>query len=274
MATRKVEPLYLACDNLQSWFTWLGVYLNIALISWCLFWLAARYAEIEVGWPWFVVTFFVGLFVTDFVSGLVHWTTDTWFDEILYERIISIAREHHVYPYHIVGYGFRDYAGYSSWPTIVVVSPIVLPLTLGDAKSDMVYLMIFLCVEVALGMFFGTYAHRLGHARSESRVVRLLQRFGFLISPAYHKVHHSGRHDIRYCVINGWANSVCDRIGFWRGLERLVYTATGAVPRRNDREWFARFARDPSFMRDPIPSLIELRRDGCDRGDESTGIGY
>ena len=123
-------------------------------------------------------------------------------------------------------------------------------------------------------MVFGSHAHRLGHVRTKSRVVRLLQRFHFLLSPAYHKVHHSGRHDIRYCVINGWANAVCDRLGFWRALERLVYAVTGAVPRHNDREWFSRYAEDPSFMRDPIPSLRTLRRHGSIEGDEVTGLGF
>lgn len=232
MATRKVEPLYLACDGVQTCFTWLGAFLNGALILWCSFWLVTHYAGIEVGWIYFFAAFFVGLFLTDFMSGLVHWGTDTWFDEIQLERVVSIAREHHIYPHHITGYGFRDYVGYSSWPTVLVVAPILLPLTLSGEPSDSLYLATFVLTEVSVFMIFGSYTHRLGHMRTRSRVARLLQRYRLIISPAYHKVHHSGLHDIRYCVFNGWANPLCDRLRFWRLLESLISFVTGAAPQR------------------------------------------
>ncbi len=271
MSTRKVEPLYLACSPVQALMTWLGIGLNGALILLCLSWLGTHVHHVEIAWPWFIVVFFVGLFVADFVSGLVHWGTDTWFDEAMFERVVSIAREHHLYPQHIVGYGVRDYVGYSSWPTVVLLAPIVLPITFSGATSNLLFLAIFLCAQVALCMCFGTYAHRLGHMRTQSRVIRALQRLGFLITPAYHGVHHSGRHDIRYCVINGWANPLCDRLRVWRALERLVTAVTGAVPRRNDREWFARFALNPSFVRQPLPSLLALRGGAAEKSIERPG---
>ena len=34
---------------------------------------------------------------------------------------------------------------------------------------------------------------------------------------------------------------------------------TGAVPRRSEEEWWARFREDPSFMLDPLPTLHKLR---------------
>lgn len=260
MAKRRVEPLYLDCDRLQAVTVWLGAWANFALIAWCLYWLAAHIGGIGLAWPWFVAAFFAGLFLADLLSGFVHWASDTWFDEIMIERIVSISREHHIYPHHIAGYGLRDLVGYSSTPTVFVVGPVALALTLGGPPSDAAYLATFLCAVVALCMVFGSHTHLLGHVRTESRIIRFLQRAGFLITPSYHTVHHSCGHDIRYCVVNGWANIVCDRIGFWRRLERLVHALTGAVPRSNDHEWFARFREDPSFMRNPIPSLVALRR--------------
>jgi ubiquitin-conjugating enzyme E2 variant len=71
----------------------------------------------------------------------------------------------------------------------------------------------------------------------------LLQRSHFLISPAYHRLHHDRNHDTRYAVVNGWSNAICDRIGFWRGLERLIQALTAAQPRRSDKEWMSRFVR-------------------------------
>ena len=49
-------------------------------------------------------------------------------------------------------------------------------------------------------------------------------------------------------VVNGWANHVCDRLGFWRGLEKLIEMTTGAVPRTHDHVCFALFERDRLFL--------------------------
>ena len=43
-----------------------------------------------------------------------------------------------------------------------------------------------------------------------------------------------------------------------------MHATTGAVPRRNDSEWHARFVEDPAFMHDPVPTLRALRRRGGD----------
>jgi hypothetical protein len=137
----------------------------------------------------------------------------------------------------------------------------VLPSTIVGATSGTGFVTTFLCAEVALCMLFGSHAHLLGHVHTHSRLIKLLRRLRLLISPAYHKVHHAGPHDVRYCVINGWANPFCDRMGLWRVLESLVFVVTGAVPRHNDREWWERFLKDLSFMGAPIPSLLELRAD-------------
>jgi ubiquitin-conjugating enzyme E2 variant len=164
------------------------------------------------------------------------------------ERIISIAREHHLYPKHIVGYGFRDYVAYSSWPSLVILGPPMLAATALLEPTPLSFAAVYIGLIVLVVIFFGTYAHRLGHIRSRSPIVRALQRAHLLMNPGHHVAHHRGGHDTHYCVINGWANHVCDRTGFWRGLERLVSWTTGAVPRANDRVWSARMRQDPAFL--------------------------
>jgi len=259
MTKHRAKALYRACSPSQAYQAWLGFFLNCALVLWCAVWLTLIAVDEAPAWPWLVALLPLGLFLADLFSGLVHWATDTWLDETQWRRVVCIAREHHIYPHHIVDYGVRDYLGYSGWPTALVIGPVAIWLTLALQPSLPAYVAVFLCLEVALCMVWGTYAHRLGHAPVRSPVIRTLQRLRLVISPNYHKVHHSGNHDVRYCVINGWANALCDRIGFWRGLETLVSAATGAVPRRNDAEWFQRFREAPSFMTDPVPSLVKLR---------------
>ena len=89
------------------------------------------------------------------------------------------------------------------------------------AVAAMIVLTIVCCA-----MLFGTYAHRLGHVRARSRVVRVLQRCHLLLDIGHHRHHHCRDHLTHYCVINGWANVVCDRIGFWRFLEIVIHRVT------------------------------------------------
>jgi ubiquitin-conjugating enzyme E2 variant len=253
---KPVRVLYPKADFVQIAGCWMAIFANAALIAWCFVWVGSAFGSLAPGPLQFAAMLVVGLFLADWFSGFVHWATDTWFDEIMLERLISIAREHHIYPRHILGYGFRDYVAYSSWPTVFLIGPICLLFTLALPRWTVTFDGALICLVVAVAMFFGTYAHRLGHRQSDSRIVRWLQRHHMLISPAYHARHHRANHDTHYCVINGWANIVCDRIGFWRWAERLVERVLGATPRRSDHQWFARFRADPSFP----PGRLALER--------------
>jgi ubiquitin-conjugating enzyme E2 variant len=48
-----------------------------------------------------------------------------------------------------------------------------------------------------------------------------------------HAGHHCGDKNTDYCVVTPFANPLLDRIGFWRGLERVLVPLFGA-PRRED----------------------------------------
>lgn len=231
---------------------WFGIVANFMLVFWCALWLGRNCGVVGGLEYWLLPSVLAGLFLADFFSGFVHWFTDTWLDEIVGGRVIAIAREHHLYPHHVVGYGFRDYVAYSSWPSILVIGPILLFLTLAVAASPVVFNLVGIFSIVAAIMSFGTHAHRLGHRRATSRIVLFLQGAKLLMSPQHHARHHRANHDIRYCVVNGWANHVCDRVGFWRGLERLIEATTGAVPRAHDHACFALFERDRMFLSKPV----------------------
>lgn len=258
--TSNSGPLYLRCTRGQAVATWLGAGLNAALVVWCGWWLVLNATEGNLAWPVLTVLVLIGFFLADFFTGLIHWVTDTWFDEVQFTRMVSIAREHHLYPHHILGYGFRDYVGYTSWPAVLLFAPMLPWLLLRSEVSPVTYGWVLVCSVVCALSFFGTHLHRFGHQRSENPLVRFLQSARLLISPQYHAQHHGGIHDTHYCVVNGWANVVCDAIGFWRGLEKLAHWLSGAVPRHNDREWLARFRQDRLFMSDPVRSLHQWRR--------------
>ena len=55
---------------------------------------------------------------------------------------------------------------------------------------------------------------------------------------------------IHYCVVNGWANYLCDGFYVWRGLERVIAAVTGLVPRADDFEWQRNY-RETGVLADP-----------------------
>ena len=64
-----------------------------------------------------------------------------------------------------------------------------------------------------------------------------------LVSRRVHGAHHMAPFEGNYCIVSGAWNSVLDRSGFFRRLERLVYESTGVPPRC----WLP--ADDPLFKR-------------------------
>jgi ubiquitin-conjugating enzyme E2 variant len=85
-------------------------------------------------------------------------------------------------------------------------------------------------------LLFGMHFHNLAHKPARSRIMRLAQRLHLVCPPAHHWVHHHNQ-TIHYCVVNGWANYVCDGLYVWRGLERLIGPISGIVPRSDDGAW-------------------------------------
>lgn len=50
----------------------------------------------------------------------------------------------------------------------------------------------------------------------------------------HHDVHHTAPFDKYYCITTGWLNWPLTKIGFFKGLEKLVTMTTGAIPRADD----------------------------------------
>ena len=175
--TEHHQALYRACSPSPAYQAWFGFFLNCALVLWCAAWLTLISVDEAPTWPWLVALLPLGLFLADLFSGLnPHWATDTWLDETQWCRVVCIARERRISVHHIVDYGVRDYLGYSGWPTALLIGPVAILLTLALQPSLPAYVAVFLCLEVALCMVWGTYAHRLGHAPVRSPVIRTLQR--------------------------------------------------------------------------------------------------
>lgn len=235
-----VQPYFLASSPRERWVMRLSVGANVLVIAFCASYLVVEYSASGTTWVAIVLAALAGYFFADFASGLIHWGMDTWFDEQQFGRAIAIAREHHTHPQNILGYGFLEHATLGSAPSAAFVGLSAVVTALCPASIPTYCLMIVWLITSTC-LFFGTSFHNLSHRRPNSAFIRAAQRMHLVIRPDHHWVHHRSDQIIRYCVINGWANYVCDALGVWRGLERLVHLLTGAAPRRDDLEWQRRY---------------------------------
>jgi len=223
---------------------------NFLLMLLCACYLVATFQAAGVGWPAILAAVLIGWFAADFASGLVHWGIDTWFDEASLGRAVAITREHHTHPQHALDYGFLEHSSLGSAPSVVVIGLAAL-LTALFPVSPATWCLMAVWLITATGLFFGMTFHNLAHKPSPSAVVRAARAAHLLIRPETHWVHHRGEHTMRYCVISGWANHVCDPLRVWQRLEWLVCAVTGAEPRRDDRMWQRRYEQTGTLLSPP-----------------------
>jgi ubiquitin-conjugating enzyme E2 variant len=233
---RKIRPFYAQSTVGEDRTMVICVAANCLIVGFCAAYIALAYPAIRPSSITTVSAILIGYFLADVASGLVHWATDTWFSERQFGRLIAIAREHHTHPSHILGYRFLENATLGSAPSALFIGPLALLIAFLP-RSKFLYAIMIVFFLISLTLLFGTSLHNIGHRKAKSFVVKVAQKMRLVITPAYHHVHHSGDQTTRYCTVNGWANPLLDRIGFWRGLERLISRITGAVPREDDVRW-------------------------------------
>lgn len=168
-----------------------------------------------------------GLLLADFVSGLVHWAADTWGSvktPILGKTIIMSFRNHHIDQESITENDFFDVNGHN---VLFSTIPIFLSTYLGGF-----FRLIF--ITFGIGIMFTNQIHKWAHMRRAPLLVRILQRYGFILSPQNHNMHHTEPFEENYCITTGWLNRPLKKIGFFRALEKTISRLIGATPRFED----------------------------------------
>jgi len=163
----------------------------------------------------------VGYLAGDFMSGVVHWFCDTFFEEdsaLIGRVLIHPFREHHRDPLAMTRHHFAEIAGNSCLalaPVLAIVALLPAParrLWLGAYAA----LLVFTLVAVVTNQL-----HKWAHMPTVPAYVTRMQRAGLILRPLRHAAHHRTQAEA-YCVATGWLNPFLDRLGFFPAVERTL----------------------------------------------------
>jgi len=166
--------------------------------------------------------FVVGYLVADFLAGSVHWLADRYFDPttpVLGPMLIAPFREHHVDSMSIGRHDFFEVSGNNALVSIpLVLALFALPAPTGFGSTFVALFGLSLSAAlVATNQFHGW-----AHAAHPPRLVRRLHRWGLILTPERHALHHTAAHDRAYCVTSGWLNPLLDRVHFFERIEKAI----------------------------------------------------
>lgn len=221
-----------------SWLTRLWEFSCIVVAVTLLGVLGVREWSSVVAHPALLLWAVGGALAADFVSGLVHWTADTWGSEtmpLLGRRFVRPFRVHHVNPDDFLRRDFIDCNGdvaMLTLPVLVFGHWVAGRSSWGEAAA------IFCLGFCAVGLPTNQ-VHQWAHMRRAPRAIRWLQRWGLILGRPAHARHHCPPHVANYCIATGWCNRPLAAIGFFARLERVVTWLTGIQPRADD-DAFAR----------------------------------
>lgn len=188
-------------------------------------------------WSPFVIV--VAALVADLVSGLVHWTADTWFSEtmpVLGRRFLRPFRVHHLNPDDFLRRDFVDCNGDVAMLNIpILMAALAMPeSTLGGAAK-------LALVTFALVSLPTNQVHQWAHMPSPPAFVRWLQRRRVILSAEAHANHHSAPYVANYCIATGWCNRWLTAVDFFPACERLVTRLVGLRPRSDEQSFVERW---------------------------------
>jgi len=180
-----------------------------------------------------IPAFILSMAIADFISGMLHWSADTWGSyewPIVGMTIIRGFREHHVDKYAITHHGFVQTNGSA---TIVAIPFQIIALLLPVPNTFMFFAFSTLAFLTLWGPMTNQI-HKWAHQKNAPKFVRVLQRLRIILPQQNHSVHHDAPFACYYCITTGWWNWTLTKIQYFRILEKFITRVTGAIPREDD----------------------------------------
>ena len=194
-----------------------------------------RSAAVFAWWMPFVAA--AAAICADLVSGLVHWTADTWGREslpLIGRRFLRPFRVHHLNPDDFLRRDPIDCNGDVAMLNVpILAAALMVPLSPEAGRVAALAMVAFAAAALPTNQ-----VHQWAHKPSPPAFVRWLQRRGIILSREEHARHHAEPYVINYCIATGWCNRVLTSTRFFPALERAITCVTGWKP-RTDEQLFA-----------------------------------
>ena len=195
---------------------------------------------------WLPLATIGGALAADFVSGLIHWTADTWGQEtmpLLGRRFVRPFRVHHVNPDDFLRRNLLDTNGDVA---AIVAGILALAAMIPSESSRGMPILVFVVAFCVVGLPTNQ-VHQWAHMSRPPRFVRWLQRCGVILSRGEHLKHHRDPYARNYCIATGWCNRPLEAISFFRHLEQLVTAVTKLQPREDDAKFAVKTLLSPTL---------------------------
>lgn len=188
--------------------------------------------------PWILLAILAGFVTADFLSGLIHWTGDTWFSDtmpILGQRLLKPFRVHHVNPDDFLRRNVLDTNG----DVAAIVIPFLIAVFWISATNPWSATLAVYVVSFCAAGLPTNQVHQWAHMKNPPTVIRWLQSSRLILSRRAHLKHHKAPHIDNYCIALGWCNPLLTAIDFFPRLEITVTQLTGLQPRHDDQKYYA-----------------------------------
>jgi ubiquitin-conjugating enzyme E2 variant len=227
---------------------WIGTALT--LIAYHIVGLALAFG---LRYPWMPLIMLAGFVTADFLSGVIHWTADTWFRDtlpVLGRRLLKPFRVHHVNPDDFLRRNVLDTNGDVA---AIVIPFLIAVFRVSTTEPWSAALAVYVVSFCAAGLPTNQ-VHQWAHMKNPPTIIRWLQSSRLILSRRAHLQHHKAPHIDNYCIALGWCNPLLTAIGFFPRLERMVTRLTGLQPRHDDQKYYAELEADLRLATDSSES--------------------
>lgn len=202
----------------------------LAAIAWGAWRVAADLHGARLAWA--AVAVFLGYLAADLASGVVHWLGDRYGSPqmpVLGQAFIQPFRRHHVAPKEMTEHDFIEINGNNSIVTLPVVGVAYAVFPLAPTWG-----LVGFCATVSLAawVFATNQIHAWSHMDRLPPGVATLQRWGVILAPDHHDVHHTPPYQTYYCITSGLLNPLAHRLRLWARLETVMRVVLSISPYR------------------------------------------
>lgn len=171
-----------------------------------------------------LIDIILGYLLADFIIGIIHWFKDTYFSPftpLIGKTLIWGSRLHHIRPKHILEYSNITLIWDSAKWFLLWYLPLIWFLGINVFN-----------VSLFIIMSLNDVIHKYAHMRNNKPIIiDFLQKNYIIQSSREHHQHHISPHEMNYCPITPYMNTILESINFWRFIENIVEHITGVSPR-------------------------------------------